>query len=38
MHVAAKNGQDLQVELLFLFGALTHATDYLGQTPLEHAM
>lgn len=38
MHVAAKNGQALQTELLFLHGAHMDAADYLGQTPVEHAL
>ncbi len=38
MHVAARTGQSLQVELLFLHGAQTDAPDYLGQSAVEHAM
>ncbi|ODN04062.1 ARF GTPase-activating protein GIT2 [Orchesella cincta] len=38
IHVAARNGQAHQVELLFLHGAHMDAADYLGQTPVEHAL
>ncbi len=38
LHVAARNGQTVQVELLYLHGAHTAAPDYLGQTPVEHAL
>lgn len=38
IHVAARNGQASQVELLYLHGANPAAPDYLGQTPMDHAM
>jgi len=38
LHVAARHGQGPQIELLFLHGAQTDGLDYLGQTPVEHAL
>uniref|UniRef100_A0A915IB25 GIT Spa2 homology (SHD) domain-containing protein n=1 Tax=Romanomermis culicivorax TaxID=13658 RepID=A0A915IB25_ROMCU len=37
MHIAAREGQDLQVELLYLYGADPMQPDFGGLTPYEHA-
>ncbi|VDP05086.1 unnamed protein product [Soboliphyme baturini] len=38
IHVAAREGQELQVELLFLYGADCAQPDFEGLTPVDHAM